>query len=112
MGRIVRDNRGRFSRIVEQKDATAAELAIREVNMSTYLFDCQELLWALSRLDNSNTQSEYYLTDCPSILLGAGKRVDALPVLNPCEALSINTLEELALVEAKMRELGYGSEPH
>jgi bifunctional UDP-N-acetylglucosamine pyrophosphorylase / glucosamine-1-phosphate N-acetyltransferase len=109
LGRIVRDGSGRFSRIVEQKDATAEELKIREVNMSTYLFNCQDLLWALSQLGNSNSQGEYYLTDCPEILLKAGKRVDAIPVLKPCEALSINTVDELALVEAQMKELGY---PH
>jgi bifunctional UDP-N-acetylglucosamine pyrophosphorylase / glucosamine-1-phosphate N-acetyltransferase len=109
LGRIVRDGAGKFSRIVEQKDASAEEQKIREVNMSTYLFQCQDLLWALSQLGNSNSQGEYYLTDCPEILLKAGKRVDAIPVLKQCESLSINTVDELALVEAKMRELGYPS---
>lgn len=107
LGRIVRDDAGRFSRIVEQKDATEQQMAIREVNMSTYLFDCQDLLWALSQVENKNSQGEFYLTDCPEILLRSGKPVDALPVLQPCESLSINTLEELQLVEAKMREMGY-----
>ncbi len=107
LGRIVRDENGQFSKIVEQKDATATELAIREVNMSTYLFDCHDLLWALSRLENSNSQGEYYLTDCPEILLRAGKKVDARPILQQCESLSINTLDELGLVESKMSEMGY-----
>lgn len=107
LGRIVRDGSGRFSRIVEQKDASTEEQKIREVNMSTYLFKCQDLLWALSQVSNTNSQSEYYLTDCPEILLKAGKRVDAISVLKPCESLSINTVDELALVEAKMEELGY-----
>jgi len=109
LGRIVRDGSGRFARIVEQKDASPQEMAIREVNMSTYLFDAQQLLWALSRLENKNSQGEYYLTDCPEILLQAGKRVDAVPVLQACESLSINTPEELRLVEAKMEEMGYAS---
>jgi bifunctional UDP-N-acetylglucosamine pyrophosphorylase/glucosamine-1-phosphate N-acetyltransferase/UDP-N-acetylglucosamine pyrophosphorylase len=39
--------------------------------------------------------------------MAAGKSVDALPVLKPCESLSINTIDELSLVEGKMRELGY-----
>jgi bifunctional UDP-N-acetylglucosamine pyrophosphorylase/glucosamine-1-phosphate N-acetyltransferase/UDP-N-acetylglucosamine pyrophosphorylase len=77
--------------------------------MSTYLFDCQDLLWALSQVENKNSQGEFYLTDCPEILLKSGRPVDALPVLQPCESLSINTLEELQLVEAKMREMGYPS---
>lgn len=109
LGRIVRDQHGDFSRIVEHKDASPDELKIREVNMSTYLFDCQDLLWALSRLENRNSQAEYYLTDCPEILLRQGKKVQAMPVLQPCESLSINTLEELQLVEAKMREMAYDS---
>ncbi len=107
LGRIVRDSAGRFSRIVEQKDASAEEQKICEVNMSTYLFNCQDLLWALSQLGNSNSQGEFYLTDCPEILLKAGKRVDAVSVLKPCESLSINTVDELGLVEEKMKELGY-----
>lgn len=107
LGRIVRGSDQRFERIVEHKDASEEELAIKEVNMSTYMFDCQSLLWALSQLGNSNSQGEYYLTDCPEILREDGRAVDALPVLQPCESYSINTIDELAIVEAKMREMGY-----
>jgi bifunctional UDP-N-acetylglucosamine pyrophosphorylase/glucosamine-1-phosphate N-acetyltransferase/UDP-N-acetylglucosamine pyrophosphorylase len=109
LGRIVRSPDGRFARIVEQKDASPQEQAICEVNMSTYMFSGPDLLWALSQLDNSNSQGEYYLTDCPEILLKAGKPVDALPVLKPCESLSINTVDELGLVESKMIEMGYSA---
>ncbi|RMF45464.1 MAG: glycosyl transferase family 2 [Planctomycetota bacterium] len=107
LGRIVREPSGRFVGIVEHKDASDEQLAIREVNMSTYLFDCAALLDALQRLSNDNAQGEFYLTDCPALLLESGRRVDALPVLRPCEALSINTVDELKIVEAKMREMGY-----
>ncbi len=107
LGRIVRDAQKRFLRIVEHKDATPDELAICEVNMSTYLFNSKDLLWALGQLRNENSQGEYYLTDCPQRLLEAGKRVEAHPVLQSCEALSINTIDELGSVEAKMQELGY-----
>jgi bifunctional UDP-N-acetylglucosamine pyrophosphorylase / glucosamine-1-phosphate N-acetyltransferase len=107
LGRIVRDDSKRFVRIVEHKDATPEEQLIREVNMSTYLFDRSSLLWALENLRNNNSQSEYYLTDCPELLLKSGKKVDARPVLKECESLSINTIDELAMVESKMREMGY-----
>lgn len=107
LGRIVRDATNRFQRIVEHKDATPEELLVTEVNMSTYLFDRASLLWALDNLKNNNSQAEYYLTDCPELLLASGKKVDARPVLKACEALSINTIDELAMVESKMRELGY-----
>ena len=50
-------------------------------------------------------QGEYYLTDCPGVLKADGQRVDALCVLQPIEALSINTKDELAIVEAEMQRL-------
>lgn len=105
LGRIVRDKAGRFERIVEEKDATDEQRAINEVNMSTYLFRPEHLLWALGQLKNNNRQGEFYLTDCPAILLGAGRKIDALPVLKPCEALSVNTVDELAEVEIALQKL-------
>jgi bifunctional UDP-N-acetylglucosamine pyrophosphorylase/glucosamine-1-phosphate N-acetyltransferase/UDP-N-acetylglucosamine pyrophosphorylase len=107
LGRIVRDKAGEFVGIVEDKDATDEQRKITEVNMSTYLFSGPELSHALDRLKNDNRQREYYLTDCPGILKAEGKLVQALPVLQPCEALSINTADELVQVEAEMRRLGY-----
>ena len=107
LGRIVRDAAGQFAGIVEEKDATDEQRKITEVNMSTYIFRGPELLHALTQLQPNNKQGEYYLTDCPGILRREGKRVEALPVLQPCEALSINTMDELAQVEAAMERLGY-----
>lgn len=107
LGRIVRDESGRFLGIVEHKDATEAQLQIREVNMSTYLFAADDLREALGRLGNQNQQGEYYLTDCAAILRSLGRPVEAWPELDPCESLSVNTLEELARVEDQMRQLGY-----
>ncbi len=109
LGRIVRDAAGEFLGIVEDKDATPEQRQITEVNMSTYLFGCRELLHALDQLRNDNRQKEFYLTDCPGILKAEGKRVEALPVLKDCESLSINTLDELQSVEAAMQKLGYQS---
>ena len=105
LGRIVRNKAGRFEGIVEEKDATDEQRAINEVNMSTYLFRPEHLLWALGQLKNNNRQGEFYLTDCPAILLGAGRKIDALPVLKPCEALSVNTVDELAEVEIALQKL-------
>jgi bifunctional UDP-N-acetylglucosamine pyrophosphorylase/glucosamine-1-phosphate N-acetyltransferase/UDP-N-acetylglucosamine pyrophosphorylase len=102
-GRIVRDSLGNFTGIVEEKDATPDQRAIREINVSTYVFDSQELLGALDQLRADNSQREYYITDCPAILMAAGKQVDALNVLKPVEALSINSPEELAQVEKVMQ---------
>jgi bifunctional UDP-N-acetylglucosamine pyrophosphorylase/glucosamine-1-phosphate N-acetyltransferase/UDP-N-acetylglucosamine pyrophosphorylase len=104
-GRVVRDAAGNFAAIVEEKDATPDQKAIREINVSTYVFDAADLLWALDQLRADNSQREYYITDCPGILLAAGKRVLALDVLQPCEALGVNSVEELRAVEAEMQRM-------
>ena len=105
LGRIVRDKKGEFAAIVEEKDATPEQRAITEVNLSTYVFRPEALLSSLKQLTANNVQGEYYLTDCPGVLKADGQRVDALCVLQPIEALSINTKEELTIVEAEMKKL-------
>ena len=104
LGRIVRDAEGNFLGIVEQRDATPEQAQIQEVNLSCYVFNCQDLFDALDQIEPNNSQGEYYITDCPGVLLAAGKDVRALAVLQPSEALSINNLQELAIVEAAMRD--------
>lgn len=106
-GRIVRDSAGRFTGIVEQKDATDEQLAIREINASTYVFDAAALLESLEKITSDNAQGEYYVTDCPAILLAEGRTVLALPALSPQESLSVNRVEDLPAVEAALVELGY-----
>jgi bifunctional UDP-N-acetylglucosamine pyrophosphorylase/glucosamine-1-phosphate N-acetyltransferase/UDP-N-acetylglucosamine pyrophosphorylase len=105
LGRIVRDPKGEFSAIVEEKDATEKIREIKEVNLSTYVFRPDALLSSLEHLTANNVQGEYYLTDCPGVLKKEGQRVDALCVLQPSEALSINTKEELAVVEEELKKL-------
>jgi bifunctional UDP-N-acetylglucosamine pyrophosphorylase/glucosamine-1-phosphate N-acetyltransferase/UDP-N-acetylglucosamine pyrophosphorylase len=107
LGRVVRDEAGEFVGIVEEKDASEAQRQLTEVNMSIYVFNCRELLHSLDHLKSDNRQKEYYLTDCPGMLKSEGKDVRALPVLQPCEALSVNTLDELRMVEEEMQRLGY-----
>lgn len=102
LGRVVRDADGRFLRIVEHKDASEVERGIREVNMSTYLFDGRSLLWSLGQLDTSNASGEYYLTDCPGLLQHRGDLVEARACLEPCERLSVNTPDQLAVVAAAL----------
>lgn len=106
LGRIVRDAGGAFTGIVEHKDCTPEQLEVTEVNMSTYVFNGADLLTSLDSLKTDNAQGEYYVTDCPGLLLAAGKEVRALAALKPCEALSINTVDDLAVVEAEMTKMG------
>ena len=102
-GRIIRDDTGRFARVVEQGDATPAELAIREVGVSIYCFDTPLLLKALDHLSTDNVQGEYYLTDVPGILRMLGCPVGVFCHTDPDEVLGINNRVELAEVDRKLR---------
>jgi len=104
LGRIVRQSDGRFLRIVEEKDATPAEKAIQEINTGCYAFDAARLLAALDQIRPDNAQAEYYLTDCPKVLLRAGHPVIALPVFDIVEALGVNTRVQLAEVTRTIQQ--------
>lgn len=102
-GRIVRDDSGRFCGIVEEKDATDQQREIREVNPSVYLFKADALLAVLDQLTAENAQREYYITDCPRLLLEAGKSVDARNVLQPIESLGVNSQADVQEVESALK---------
>ncbi len=106
LGRVVRDADGKFTGIVEEKDATEEQRLITEVNMSYYVFRCGDLLSALKQLKTDNVQGEYYITDCPEVFLKDGKEVRAMAVLKPNEAMGINNLAELGIVEEAMGKRG------
>lgn len=103
LGRILRNSKGEFLGIVEEKDATPSQKAIREVNQSYYVFRVKDLLEVLPQLRSENAQGEYYLTDAPGYLLRAGKTVRAIPLLQPVEAISVNTPEERERAEILLR---------
>jgi bifunctional UDP-N-acetylglucosamine pyrophosphorylase/glucosamine-1-phosphate N-acetyltransferase len=102
-GRIVRDARGGVDRIVEQADATDAELEITEVNSSIYCFRRGLLAPALRRLDPENAQGEYYLTDVIGVLRAAGHVVIGAHADDPTETLGVNDRDQLAAAEAVLR---------
>lgn len=103
-GRIVRDEAGRFQRIVEQKDADEAERGIREINPGYYCFRAAELFDALDRIGNDNAKGEYYLTDVLEVLIAAGRPVEVVDAVPPEDVLSINTREQLEEVDRILRE--------
>ncbi|BAM04792.1 sugar phosphate nucleotidyltransferase [Phycisphaera mikurensis] len=107
-GRVVRDADGRFDRIVEQKDADAATLAIREVNPSLYAFRAGDLFGELSKLSSDNAQGEYYLTDVPGQLKARGGSVALVPALAADEVIGINTKAHLAEVDRIFRRRSAG----
>jgi len=102
-GRVVRDNDGRFERIVEQKNATDEQLAIREVNPSYYCFDRGALFDSLDRLERDGVSGEYYITDVAEMLRREGRRVEVIEAVPAEDVLSINTLEQLEQVDRVFR---------
>lgn len=104
-GRIVRDAAGKVLRIVEQKDATSDELAIREGNTGVMAVPVAQLRAWLSRLKNSNAQGEYYLTDIIEMAVADGIEVKPLIAPTVAEVLGINDKLQLAEVEAEHRRL-------
>jgi bifunctional UDP-N-acetylglucosamine pyrophosphorylase/glucosamine-1-phosphate N-acetyltransferase len=103
-GRILRDAEGRFERIVEQKDATPEERAITEINAGIYCFDTETLFPALARVQPSNAQGEYYLTDVPALLRADGADVAVYLHTDAREVSGINTRVELAEFERLLRQ--------
>jgi len=97
-GRIVRDADGGLLRIVEHRDATPAELAIREINSGLFCFDARELFPALDRVTRRNAQNEYYLTDVIGVLAEEGKGVAAYRIDDPREVAGVNNPDELEAV--------------
>lgn len=102
-GRVVRAPDGGVERIVEHRDATAAERKIHEVNSSTYMFDRAALRSALTKVDRENSQAEFYLTDVIAVLREKGERVTALSAAEPDEILGVNSRAQLAAVAAMVR---------
>ncbi|MEY5033616.1 MAG: Bifunctional protein GlmU [Planctomycetota bacterium] len=103
-GRIVRDAAGKLARIVEQKDATEAERAIREINPSYYCFRTDDLFRALSRVGNKNASGEYYITDVFELLRNDGRTVAAVDAVPPEDVLSVNDPVQLAEVDSILRK--------
>ena len=103
-GRMIRDPKGEAVDIVEEKDATADQKEIREINTGIACFRIDTLLKGLSHLSQDNAAAEYYLTDLVRIFCRLGHTVVTLESEHPDETLGINSLEELALAEEKMKE--------
>jgi bifunctional UDP-N-acetylglucosamine pyrophosphorylase/glucosamine-1-phosphate N-acetyltransferase len=100
-GRIVRDPSGRVARIVEEKDATPRERAIREVNTGILAAPRGRLDAWLARLGNDNAQGEYYLTDVVAAAVADGVAVEVRHPGAPHECLGVNSKVELAFLERR-----------
>ncbi len=103
-GRIVRGADGTVDSIVEERDASPEQLAIRELNSSIYVFEAAPLWAALGRLDTRNAQGELYLTDTVAQIVAAGGRAAAWICPDELAPIGINTREELAVAAAVLRD--------
>ena len=104
LGRIVRDAGGGLARIVEERDASAEERAIREINAGIYVFDAAALRAALGKLSTDNEQGEEYLTDVFGLLVEVGSPVGVFVAPDAEETLGVNDRAQLAGLRALLRD--------
>jgi len=102
-GRIVRNARGLVQKIVEQKDATAKQRAIRECNTGVLVSPARRLRSWLTRLTSANSQGEYYLTDVIALAVKEKVPVQALLASQASEVLGVNDKAQLAQLESLCR---------
>ena len=102
-GRVVRGKSG-IMRIVEEKDATAAQKKIREVNAGIYCFEKKFLIGSLEGLGKNNAQGEYYLPDTVALAKKKKRRVSAFASENVDEVMGVNTRHDLSRAEAVLRD--------
>jgi bifunctional UDP-N-acetylglucosamine pyrophosphorylase/glucosamine-1-phosphate N-acetyltransferase len=100
-GRIIRDDKGNVTRIVEEKDASATEKAVREINTGTLAAPNAALREWLGKLTSHNAQGEYYLTDIVPLALSSGTKVVTESPTDPWEVQGINSREQLAQLERR-----------
>lgn len=103
-GRVIRDGAGAIVKIVEFKDASAAEREILEVSPSYFCFRAEWLWGHVDKLKNDNAQKEYYLTDLLGMAIDEGERVESVPI-DPMVALGANTAEELKRLEVLLPKI-------
>ncbi|MCP3869074.1 MAG: UDP-N-acetylglucosamine diphosphorylase/glucosamine-1-phosphate N-acetyltransferase [Gammaproteobacteria bacterium] len=105
-GRIVRDTESsRILRIVEQKDASDAELSIQEINTGILVADRSKLSAWLSGLENANAQGEYYLTDIVEMAVNEGIRVSSTQPEDLYEVVGVNDRRQLSELERRYQHL-------
>jgi len=98
-GRILRDRRGQVRSIVEDKDATAVQRRVREISTGIMLLPTRRLKGWLSRINNKNSQREYYLTDVVGLALKDKVRVATVTARISSEVLGVNSKLQLAQAE-------------
>lgn len=102
-GRVIRDAQDEVVAIVEQKDCTPEQDAVKEINAGTYVFDNRKLFAALAQVNKNNAQGEYYFTDVIAILRAQQEKMLAYCTDDESEWIGVNDRIALAEAEAFMR---------
>lgn len=103
-GRILRNNDGSISKIIEKKDCNLEQLKIREINSGVYWFKIENLLNCLDKLSTNNSQGEYYLTDTIEISINNGKKVSGFICEDTDIILGANSKKDLYILNETMRK--------
>ncbi|MBF0331905.1 MAG: NTP transferase domain-containing protein [Candidatus Omnitrophica bacterium] len=103
-GRIIRDSKGKFTAIREQKDCSADEVKVREINTGVYCFNAEALFTSISDIKRNENKKEFYLTDAIELFLSRGGKVGAFVTDDWTANLGLNTRADLALAEKVKRE--------
>lgn len=101
-GRILKKD-GKVVNMVEEKDATVEEKKINEINSGVYIFKYDKLIDAISKINNDNSQGEYYLPDAVKVLVKEGAKVDTYQIFDEEEILGVNSKVQLAQVTKILR---------
>ncbi|HPB17169.1 MAG TPA: NTP transferase domain-containing protein, partial [Clostridia bacterium] len=105
-GRVLRDSKKAYVRIIEEPDCNDEQKKINEVFFGVMLFNGIKLNWILNRMTNRNAQNEYYLTDLPTLLKEEGEKVIICSIQNQEEVFGVNTMDDLNRVEEIMKTRG------
>ena len=103
-GRVLRDQAGRVARIVEHKDASPSERAVREVNAGFYALSAPRLAGWLKKITNRNAQKEYYLTDIVALAVAEDVPVIGVRAEDEWEVAGVNSRRELAALERRYQK--------
>jgi len=102
-GRVVRSADGQIERIVEERDASAEQREIREINSGIYAFALDPLFAQLNQLGADNAQGEYYLTDLVAMYRQAGTRVECVRIEHADQLRGVNSRQDLADLTLTLR---------
>ena len=97
--RVIRDDEGRFSRVVEGKDCTPKQASIKELFSGVMVFNSKSLFSVLPEVGCSNVQKEYYITEVPELMVRKGMNVETYFTEDRDDLRGINTPEDLEICE-------------